>query len=66
MSNCPHCGGLLQRDYDGYECYLTCLICGRSYTLNGETMRMSPLELEKRLGIKYTHINKRHYKNDLL
>lgn len=59
MSNCPNCGGLLQRDYDGYECYLTCLMCGQSYDLKGETMRMTPSEFEKRFGIKYTHINER-------
>lgn len=68
MSSCPHCSGFLQRDYDGYECYLVCLMCGRGYDLKGETMRMTSMELEKRFGITYTHINKRHYKgvNDIL
>ncbi len=60
MSNCPNCSGLLNRDYDGYENYLTCLMCGRSYELNGETMRMTPTEFKDRLGMEFTHTKERN------
>ncbi len=52
MSSCPHCGGLLNRDYDGYEQYLVCLMCGRMFDLNGETMRMTPIECKTRYGVE--------------
>jgi len=29
------CKGLLVKDSDGYEEYLTCVMCGRSYALDG-------------------------------
>ena len=28
---CPRCGGLLLKDNDTYDDYLTCMMCGRSY-----------------------------------
>ena len=31
---CPRCGGLLQLGNDGYEDYLTCLMCARQFELN--------------------------------
>lgn len=30
---CPRCGGMLYKDYDGYEFYWTCLGCARSFDL---------------------------------
>lgn len=55
MSKCSHCGGLLNRDYDGYEKYFVCLTCSREYDLKGNVRRMSPKECEERFGIKYAH-----------
>ena len=52
MSSCPHCGGLLARDYDGYEQYYTCLMCGRSFDMGGNAIRKTPIELEETMGIK--------------
>ena len=52
MLNCPHCGGLLSLDYDGYEQYLVCMMCGREYDANGETRRFTPKEYFNKFGIK--------------
>ena len=55
---CPHCGGFLDVDNDGSEDYLTCCGCAKSFNLNRESMRMTPAELFKRIGIKLSHIKK--------
>ena len=52
MNKCPHCGGILSQDYDGYEQYLVCVMCAREYDTEGESLRMTPKELTERKGIK--------------
>ncbi len=49
---CPHCGGVLFLDNDGY----TCLGCAREFDFNMMPRRMSPDELYNRFGIKRTEI----------
>ena len=32
--DCPRCGGLLSLDIDGYEDFLTCIMCARQFELD--------------------------------
>ncbi len=38
---CPHCGGILNTENDGYENYFTCLICAREFDLDLKPRRMT-------------------------
>ena len=49
---CPHCGGVLYVDCDGYEEYYTCFGCARSFDFAGKPTRMTGTELLKTKGIK--------------
>lgn len=48
---CPHCGGLLYFDDDGYEQQYTCIMCARTFSLTGRPKGMTPSELSRRLVI---------------
>ena len=50
--SCPRCGGVLYKDYDGYEDYLTCFGCAREFDFNMIPLRMTKLELNSRYVIK--------------
>lgn len=52
MSKCPHCGGALTPDHDGYEHYYTCIMCGRSFGSNGKSTQMTPVEFTALYGIR--------------
>jgi len=55
---CSHCGGLLFKDTDGYENYLTCCACARQYNFDKTARVMTLAELEDRYGIKLTDYHK--------
>lgn len=52
VKRCPNCSGLLHRENDGSEDYLSCLICSREFTLDLIPRRMSAEELAKNFGIR--------------
>ncbi len=47
--DCPHCGGRLYPEDDGYEDYLVCLYCAREFDFNLTPKRMTPSELRNKL-----------------
>lgn len=54
VRKCPNCGGILERNEDEKEIYLTCLMCAREFDLNMKPRSMTPEELTSRYGIKIT------------
>ncbi len=50
-SKCPHCGGMLFMEWDGYVYYYLCIVCSRQWELNGKPRRVTPRELEEQEGI---------------
>ncbi len=52
--SCPHCGGLLSLENDGYEYYLDCCGCAREFDFDMNSRRMTTEELKRRMGITLT------------
>ncbi len=63
--SCPHCGGVLIQDFDGYDNYLTCLMCAREFDLNMCPRRMTKetfdwfMQFGKKLTKKKENVNMR-------
>ena len=51
MLKCPreNCKGFLREDSDGYEEFLTCGLCARSYDLEGKPREIFELKKPKRV-----------------
>ena len=51
MLKCPreNCKGFLREDSDGYEEFLTCGLCERSYDLEGKPREIFELKKPKRV-----------------
>lgn len=64
LPNCPHCGGSLGKDTDGYEHYLTCMSCAREYDENLYPRIMTPRMLWNRTGIQLTKFEQRAFERD--
>ena len=52
--SCPHCGGVLYRDTDGYAHFFICMWCAREFDFNMRPVIISTDELHSRYGIKLT------------
>ena len=42
---CSRCGGILDKEDDGYCHYLTCVMCNRRFDFLGNPYRLPPLKL---------------------
>lgn len=54
MLECPHCKGLLYKDDDGFEKYLTCIACGRPYDFDLRLLALEAEEWEIRYKLNLT------------
>lgn len=53
---CPHCGGLLYKDNDDYEDYLTCFGCARSFNFDMKPRRIATLVYDCNTQSVVTHM----------